>query len=304
MADQLDTPGAHKALVQILAATPNSPEAHYHLGRVLLSYDPPGYEEAIKHLEFAVGQEPAESNYHLWLARAWGMKLENSNVIAAALGPVWRVKKHFEEAVRLDPSNEAARVDLFQYYLFAPEVVGGGREKALAQLQALYTGAGDSPLAHTAQAILAVKDSDLATASIEYERVAQLLPSQAAQAHFQMGFIYLSAGQYDAAGKSFRRALDAGGIVEPRHQVLLPGYVRNVFFEKAKYEIEHNVRVAIDSQSLSREARITKREEKPNPILGRLLEAVAALYERSGQPKLSALYSIRAKQLIAEKPKP
>src|SRR3990172_2657025 len=44
MADQLDTPGAHKALVQILAATPNSPEAHYHLGRVLLSYDPPGYE--------------------------------------------------------------------------------------------------------------------------------------------------------------------------------------------------------------------------------------------------------------------
>ena len=48
-----------------------------------------------------------------------------------------KVRNEFEAAVRLDPNNVDARSDLGEFYLEAPGIVGGGRDKAEAQTQAL-----------------------------------------------------------------------------------------------------------------------------------------------------------------------
>ena len=47
-----------------------------------------------------------------------------------------KVRNEFETAVRLDPNNVDARSDLGEFYLEAPGIVGGGRDKAEAQAQA------------------------------------------------------------------------------------------------------------------------------------------------------------------------
>ena len=44
-----------------------------------------------------------------------------------------KVRIHFEKAVKLDPDNVDARADLAEYYLKAPRILGGGKEKAEAQ---------------------------------------------------------------------------------------------------------------------------------------------------------------------------
>jgi hypothetical protein len=44
-----------------------------------------------------------------------------------------KVKTHFEKAVTLNPDNLAARADLVEYYLKAPRILGGGKEKAEVQ---------------------------------------------------------------------------------------------------------------------------------------------------------------------------
>ena len=47
-----------------------------------------------------------------------------------------KVREEFD-AVRLDPNNVDARSDLGEFYLEAPGIVGGGRDKAEAQAKAL-----------------------------------------------------------------------------------------------------------------------------------------------------------------------
>ncbi len=41
-----------------------------------------------------------------------------------------RARQHFEKAAALDPHNSEALNDLFDYYLNAPEILGGGLDKA------------------------------------------------------------------------------------------------------------------------------------------------------------------------------
>lgn len=293
---------AHRALVGILKKDPRDVDAHYELGRVLLSYEPPHYEQAIKHLTYATDEKPDVSDHHLWLARAWGMKLENSNIVAAAFGPVWEVKGHFEQAVTLDPKSASARTDLFQYYLFAPGIVGGGRDKALEQLRALGTIAPDSVLFHTSQAIMALKDGDIDSAVIAFERIAQLSPPDAGQAFFELGMIFLSQRNYNRAYRYLKKAIDAGTPIEPPHKILKPNFVRNAFYEKARYEIENNVTVSVDSTSLSREGRMSARKEDDDPKYVKLLRMLGTIYERNGRSEMALKYVQRAKAL-AEKAK-
>jgi tetratricopeptide (TPR) repeat protein len=92
------------------------------------------YEQAIAEFEKAVQQEGGNSDYHLWLARAYGqrtLQVKSSEQFFLAR----KVKTQLEQAVALNPDNIAARFDLLQYHLRAPGVVGGSREEAQRQAE-------------------------------------------------------------------------------------------------------------------------------------------------------------------------
>lgn len=74
---------------------------------------------------------PTNSEYMDWLGRTYGRRAETSNILLAP-GFASKARQAFEKAVELDPKNNDALSDLFDYYLEAPGFLGGGYEKAAA----------------------------------------------------------------------------------------------------------------------------------------------------------------------------
>ena len=144
-------------------SSPNDAEAYNLLCRAYFSMG--DWDHGISACEKAVVLAPNNSRYHLWLGRIYGEKADGSNFFSAA-SLAGKVRNEFEAAVRLDPNNVDARSDLGEFYLEAPGVVGGGRDKAEAQTQALA--ALDPAKAGYLKGRLAEKKKDFAAAEKEY----------------------------------------------------------------------------------------------------------------------------------------
>lgn len=89
------------------------------------------YDKATKLFEKARALAPTVSDYSLWLGRAYGRRAETENWFAAP-GHASKARQWLENAVALDPHNNEAMNDLFDYYLSAPGFMGGGADKAEA----------------------------------------------------------------------------------------------------------------------------------------------------------------------------
>jgi len=87
------------------------------------------YKRASESLERAVRLEPGNSDYYMWLGRAYGRRAETSSFITAP-GLASKARQSFEKAFQLNPRNLEAVGDLFEYYLEAPSFMGGGLDKA------------------------------------------------------------------------------------------------------------------------------------------------------------------------------
>lgn len=124
------------------------------------------WDSGIAACEKAVSLEPRNSQYHLWLGRVYGEKADHSNFITGAnLAP--KVRREFETAVNLDPKNMEAHSDLAEYYLEAPAIMGGGKDKAENQAQQMAPA--DPAGAALLHARLAEKRNDSAEAEKQYK---------------------------------------------------------------------------------------------------------------------------------------
>jgi tetratricopeptide (TPR) repeat protein len=119
----------------------------------------------------AVALDPNNSRFHLWLGRVYGGKADRANFLTAA-GLARKVREEFERAVQLNPKDIDARLDLAEFYLAAPGIVGGGEQKARAQAQSI---APVNPArAHWVYARIAEQKKDAATAEREYHQYIDL----------------------------------------------------------------------------------------------------------------------------------
>lgn len=116
----------------------------------------------------AIALDPRNGRYHRWLAHVYGEKADRANFLAAA-GLAGKTRDEFERAVQLNPQDVDARVDLAEFYLEAPGIIGGGQDKARAQAKII--GATDAAREHWVYARLAEKNHDNATAEREYRRM-------------------------------------------------------------------------------------------------------------------------------------
>ena len=123
------------------------------------------YKQAVAYLEKAVGQDSLNSEYYDWLGRAYGRLAEGSSFLSA-LGYARKTVRAFERAVELDPSNLEALSDVFEYYLQAPGMVGGGLDKA-ENIARRFAGLNAAEY-HWARARLAEKRRDFETAEREF----------------------------------------------------------------------------------------------------------------------------------------
>ncbi len=144
-------------------ASPNDAEAYNLLCRAYFSMG--DWDRGISACEKAIALDPNNSRYHMWLGRIYGEKADGSSFFSAA-SLAGKVRTEFETAVRLDSNNVDARSDLGEFYLEAPGIVGGGRDKAAAQAQALA--ALDPAKADYLKGRMAEKKKDFAMAEKEY----------------------------------------------------------------------------------------------------------------------------------------
>jgi tetratricopeptide (TPR) repeat protein len=145
-----------------IQTAPNDAEALHLLARAYFAQQ--RWDQAISAAERAVALQPSNPEYHLWLGRAYGEKADKSNFVTAA-SLAKKLKLEFERAVQLDPSSVDARSDLAEFYIGAPGVLGGGKDKALAQ--AAEIAKHDPARAHWVRAAVAQKNGDLALAEKE-----------------------------------------------------------------------------------------------------------------------------------------
>lgn len=123
------------------------------------------WDRGVSNCEHAVSLDPQNSFYHLWLGRVYGEKADRSSFVSAP-GLAKKSRASFERSVELDPRNVEARVDLGEFYAEAPGIIGGGKDKACQQAEALMPL--NPAMAHWVLARLAEKDKDPAKAESEY----------------------------------------------------------------------------------------------------------------------------------------
>ena len=87
-------------------------------------------------LEKAAAFAPNDAMIQLWLGRVQGRRAETAFAMRG-LSLAGQTREAFEKAVKLDPKNREALNDLFDFYLEAPGIVGGGVDKARALLPVL-----------------------------------------------------------------------------------------------------------------------------------------------------------------------
>jgi tetratricopeptide (TPR) repeat protein len=154
---------AIQTLKQQISLPPPDAEANNLLCRAYFMLEE--WDHGISACERAVNLAPQNSLYHLWLGRAYGERADHAGFMSAA-GLAKKVRTEFERAVDLDPKSWQARTDLAEFYLEAPGIVGGGKDKARGQAGVLASL--NPAMAHYINGRIAEKNKDTATAEREY----------------------------------------------------------------------------------------------------------------------------------------
>jgi Flp pilus assembly protein TadD len=181
------------------------------------------YKKAIEFFEKALASSPNSSEYELWLGRAWGRRAETSGWLLAGV-EASRARQCFERAVGLDPHNREARNDLFDFYLNAPSILGGGLEKAAASAKTI---ARERPAEYEfEEAQLADRTRNYAAAEAHLRRAMELAPTEAGR--------IVDLARYVAK----RGRLQEADVLFEQARKLAPSQPR-VAFAEARVDIEY-----------------------------------------------------------------
>ena len=160
------------ALEILLLLSPKSAAVYALIGKTY--YLDGHYANATTYLEKAVAEDSLNSRYYDWLGKAFGRRAEQSSFLTA-LGYARKTRESFEKAVVLDETNLEALGDLFEYYLEAPGLVGGGIDKA--ENVAARIRRQNEVEGHYVLARIAEKRRDAPKAEREYRTAMQLAPA-------------------------------------------------------------------------------------------------------------------------------
>ncbi len=196
---------AAEILSGLLQQYPQNAELRNWLGKTCLKLR--RWDDAILHFSKAVELDPKDGMRHLWLGRAYGSKADHASFLSA-FGLAREVRKEFETAAQLSPDNTDIRFDLLEYYVEAPGIVGGGRDKAEAQAKEI---ARLSPrLGHSARAEIYEKGKEFDRAQEQLVQATLKFPKDAG-AFLDLANFLLRHRMFGPAETAAQKAVELDG---------------------------------------------------------------------------------------------
>jgi len=187
--------------LHVLSAIPDKDaEVHGLMGRNY--YMLGDFKSASEALERAFAASPSNADYALWLGRAYGRRAESSGPFTAATYAS-KARQYFEKAAHLNPRNLDALSDLFEYYLEAPGILGGGLDKA--QAVAVQMERVDRSEGYWAMYKLAERRKDYSRAEEQLRRAVEAA-SRPIGKLVELARFLARQGRYQEAEQSFERA--------------------------------------------------------------------------------------------------
>ncbi|MCZ6765716.1 MAG: tetratricopeptide repeat protein [bacterium] len=192
---------AWKYLKTVADEEPETAEAQFSLGRI--DFAKKDWDAAVARFERTVELDPTVSTYHLWLGIASVEKLQTVNMLQK-MGWAGKAKESFIAAVDADPNDVESRSALTDFYLEAPSIAGGSKEKAMEQIEAIM--ALDPKAGHERMARYYVQEEDREAALSEYAKLTELDPTDPL-AHYLVGSMYRDAEEWDETFAAYEAAL-------------------------------------------------------------------------------------------------
>ncbi len=189
---------AIQTLEQQIQHSPNAAESYNLLCRAYFMAGE--WDRGVAECERARNLDPQKSLYSLWLGRVYGEKASRAGFLSAA-GLAKKVRTSFERAVDLDPKSWEARADLADFYLEAPGIVGGGKDKARGQADALMSF--NPGVGHWILARIAAKDKDIVVAEREYRAFISASHSDA-RAWFELALFFFRGNRLNEMEQALR----------------------------------------------------------------------------------------------------
>jgi predicted Zn-dependent protease len=195
--------GAEELFSSLSRLAPNDANLQIWLGKTRLKLH--RRDDAALAFKKAVALDSQNGVHHLWLARAYGEKAAHAFL---PFGLAIQARKEFELAAQLAPDNLDIRFDLLEFYAQAPGLLGGGKEKAMAQAEEI---ARRAPRAgYTARAGLFARDEKWESAQRELLQAAVKFPADPS-AHLDLADFQMERRDFKGAETGAQKALALDG---------------------------------------------------------------------------------------------
>lgn len=262
---------ARSVLEEAHRATPEDHRAAFYLGRI--AYAAQEWGKASDWFEKAVKRDDDNALYHLWLGRAYGSEAQRANPVRQAI-LARRVRGAFERSVALDPSNPEAHYDLMSFYLVAPGVMGGSREKARAAAEEVRKRS--AWLGYQAWAQIYRHEQDAAGIERELRTGVQTFPDSA-QPYLELGIHYQQNVQYGQAFEIYETL------------IALKGAEKGPAYRSALYQIGRAAALSGERLEWGEEAlrEYLRSAESKDPMLVGAHWRLGMIHERQGKPDLA-----------------
>ena len=216
--EQRRLPQARAAFESLARNGPIRAEANFYLGRI--AFIEADTERAAEFFEKAMELDPASGRYAFWFGRALGDMAQKSKNPFKQASLAKKVQHAFETAVKRQPSLIEGHLGLIDFYLIAPRVMGGGDEKAKAQIAEIERI--DPAMAHLARARMHRRAEKPELALQEYEAAAKRFPRDP-RPRIWLSSYYVGQKNFESAARAAGEAIQLGADYLPGHYQV--GYV-------------------------------------------------------------------------------
>lgn len=165
------------------------------------------FERAADLAEALVEERPDHARGWQWLARAHAQRAMRAGLLGKA-SLAGRCREAYERSVALDPAHVETQFELHQFYVQAPGLVGGGEDKARAQVATIAKL--DASYGHIAAALVAERfDEDVAAAEREFRAAAAAVGPNQPRARTALANWLASKERWDDARAIWAAVLEA-----------------------------------------------------------------------------------------------